>query len=121
MTQTVKIPETEVTEDLIKYSMPGDCTACGIAITILENTGFFPVIWDDVVYLFKTQNGQYKFADLRHDDDKCEKVEEKPIQCFEVADDLSEWMNQFDSQPYTDPPKPIKIASTDAGELIIVD
>ena len=121
MTQVVTIPETEVTEDMIKYSMPGDCTACGISITILERTGLFPVIWDNIAYLFKTQNGQYKFADLRHDDDKYQKVEEKPIQCFKVADGLSEWMTQFDSQPYTDPPKPIKIASTDAGELVIVE
>ena len=121
MTQIVTIPEIEVTEDMIKYSMPGDCIACGIAITILERIGLFPVIWDNIVYLFKTQNGQYKFADLRHDDDKCQKVEEKPIQYFKVADDLAEWMTQFDSQPYTDPPQPIKIASTDAGELIIVD
>ena len=121
MTQLITIPEIEVTEDMIKYSMPGDCTACCIAITLLEGIGLYPVIWDDIVYLFKSQNGQYKFAELRHDDDKCQKVEEKPIQCFKVTKNLAKWMMQFDSQPYTDPPNPIKIASTDAGELIIVD
>ena len=121
MTQLVTISETEVTEDMIRYSMPGDCCACAISLTILESTRLFPVIWDDTANIFRTSNDQKVFADYLHDDNKDLLIEETPITNFKLADDLLSWMKQFDSQAYNDLPKPIKIASTDAGELIIVD
>ena len=40
MTRSIPIPEIEITQDMIKYSMPGDCCACAISLTILENTDF---------------------------------------------------------------------------------
>ena len=83
MTQLVVIPETEVTEDMIRYSMPGDCCAGAISLTILESTGLFPVIWDNTAHLFKTKYGQDQFADLRHDDDKYQKVEENQFNVSE--------------------------------------
>ena len=121
MTQPITIPETDITQDMIRYSMPGDCCACAISLTILENTGLYPVLWDDTAYIFKTSNDQHVFANYLHDDNKNHLIEKTPITNFRLADDLLTWMTQFDSQAYNDLPKPIKIASTDAGELVIVE
>ena len=121
MAQIVSIPETEITQDMIRYSMPGDCCACAISLTILENTALYPVLWDDTAYIFKTSNDQNAFANYLHDDNKNPLIEKSPIAKLKLADDLLAWMIQFDSQAFNDLPKPIKIASTTTGELAIVE
>lgn len=121
MTQIVSIPETEITQDMIRYSMPGDCCGCAISLTILENTGLHPVLWDDTAYIFRTSNDQNVFANYLHDDNENLLIEKSPIAKLKLAEDLLAWMIQFDSQAYNDLPEPIKIASTDAGELVVVE
>ena len=121
MTRSIPIPEIEITQDMIRYSMPGDCCACAISLTILENTGLHPVLWDDTAYIFRTSNDQNVFANYLHDDNKNPLIEKSPIAKLKLADDLLAWTIQFDSQAYNDLPKPIRIASTDTGELVIVE
>ena len=121
MTQLVTISETEVTEDMIRYSMPGDCCACAIALTILESTGLYPVVWADTVYVFGTSHDQRLFASYLNERDDQLEIEVKPMTCFKIAANLSAWIDQFDTQGFDDAPTPFKIASTNAGELTIVD
>lgn len=121
MTQTVKIPETEVTEDMIRYSMPGDCCACAIALTIQESTGFYPVIWADTVYVFGTSHDQRLYANYLNERDDQIEIDVEPMTSFKIAANLSEWIDQFDNVGFDDSPTPFTIASTNVGELTIVD